>query len=72
MDKVRNCYPSAHCAKPQITGHESDIRAASAHAALSIGWGTVLAMAVRRTALPPLAVGLAGGAAITAVVARRG
>jgi hypothetical protein len=40
---------------------------ALAHVALSIGWGTVLVMAVRRTALPPLAVGLAGGAAIAAV-----
>ena len=35
-----------------------------AHVALSLGWGTVLAMAVRRTSLPPVAVGLAGGAAI--------
>jgi hypothetical protein len=40
---------------------------ALAHVALSVGWGTVLAMAVRRTALPPLAVGVAGGAAIAAV-----
>ena len=40
---------------------------AVAHVALSMGWGTVLAMAVRRTALPPLAVGLAGGAAIAAI-----
>jgi len=39
----------------------------AAHIVLSIGWGTVLAMAVRRTSLPPLAVGLAGGAAIAAV-----
>jgi hypothetical protein len=36
------------------------------HAVLSLGWGTVLAMAVRRTSLP-LATGLAGGAAIAAV-----
>jgi hypothetical protein len=42
-----------------------------AHRGLSVGWGTVLAMAVRRTALPPLAVGLAGGAAIAAAVLRR-
>jgi hypothetical protein len=38
-----------------------------AHVALSVGWGTVLAMAVRRTSLPPSAVGLAGGAAIAAL-----
>ncbi|HEV3365446.1 MAG TPA: hypothetical protein VG795_15155 [Acidimicrobiia bacterium] len=38
-----------------------------AHVALSLGWGTVLAMAVRRTSLSPVAVGLAGGAAIAAV-----
>jgi hypothetical protein len=38
-----------------------------AHVALSLGWGTVLAMAVRRTSLEPVAVGLAGGAAIAAV-----
>jgi hypothetical protein len=38
-----------------------------AHVALSLGWGTVLAMAVRRTSLPPVAVGLAGGAAIAAL-----
>ena len=38
-----------------------------AHVAVSLGWGTVLAMAVRRTSLPPLAVGLAGGAAIAAL-----
>ena len=38
-----------------------------AHVALSVGWGTVLAVAVRRTSFPPLAVGLAGGAAIAAV-----
>jgi hypothetical protein len=38
-----------------------------AHMALSLGWGTVLAMAVRRTSLSPVAVGLAGGAAIAAV-----
>ncbi len=37
---------------------------AIAHVAVSLGWGTVLAMAVRRTSLPPVAVGLAGGAAI--------
>ncbi|HKY78265.1 MAG TPA: hypothetical protein VJS45_19170 [Acidimicrobiia bacterium] len=38
-----------------------------AHVALSLGWGTVLAMAVRRTSLSPVAVGLAGGAAIAAI-----
>jgi hypothetical protein len=38
-----------------------------AHVAISLGWGTVLAMAVRRTSLSPVAVGLAGGAAIAAV-----
>lgn len=37
------------------------------HVALSLGWGTVLAMAVRRTSRFPLATGLAGGAAIAAV-----
>ena len=37
-----------------------------AHAVLSLGWGTVLAMAVRRTSLPPVAVGVAAGAAIAA------
>ena len=37
------------------------------HVALSLGWGTVLAMAVRRTSLAPVAVGVAGGAAIAAV-----
>ncbi len=39
----------------------------AAHVVLSIGWGTVLAVAVRRSSLPPVAVGLAGGAAIAAV-----
>jgi hypothetical protein len=38
-----------------------------AHMALSLGWGTVLAVAVRRTSLSPTAVGLMGGAAIAAV-----
>jgi predicted acyltransferase len=38
-----------------------------AHVVASLGWGTVLTMAVRRTSLSPLAVGLAGGAAIAAV-----
>lgn len=37
------------------------------HVALSLAWGTVLAVTVRRTALPPVAVGLAGGAVIAAV-----
>jgi hypothetical protein len=38
-----------------------------AHVALSLGWGTVLAVTVRRTSLPSVAVGLAGGAAIAAL-----
>ena len=38
-----------------------------AHAVLSLGWGTVLAMAVRRAPLPHVLTGLAGGAAIAAV-----
>lgn len=38
-----------------------------AHTVLSLGWGTVVAVAVRRTSLPPLAAGLAVGAAIAAV-----
>ena len=38
-----------------------------AHVVLSLGWGTFLAMAVRRTSLPPVAAGLAAGAAIAAV-----
>jgi hypothetical protein len=37
-----------------------------AHAVLSLGWGTVLAVAVRRTSLAPLPLGLAAGAAIAA------
>lgn len=40
---------------------------AVAHGALSLGWGTVVAMAVRRTTLSPVAVGLAAGAAIAAL-----
>jgi hypothetical protein len=38
---------------------------------ISVGWGTVLAMAVRRTSLAPATVGLAGGAGIAAAVLRR-
>jgi hypothetical protein len=38
-----------------------------AHTVLSLGWGTVVAGAVRRTSLPPLVAGLAVGAAIAAV-----
>jgi hypothetical protein len=38
-----------------------------AHVAVSLGWGTVLAVAVRRTSLSPVAVGVAAGAAIAAV-----
>jgi hypothetical protein len=38
-----------------------------AHVALSLGWGTVLAVAVRRTSLSPMTAGLAAGAAIAAV-----
>ena len=38
-----------------------------AHVVISLGWGTVLAVAVRRTSLSPVAVGLAGGAVIAAV-----
>ena|GEM_PF-4914446 len=40
---------------------------ALAHVVLSLGWGTVLAVAVRRTSLPPVPLGLAAGAAIAAV-----
>src|SRR5439155_9952326 len=39
----------------------------AAHAALSMGWGTVLALAVRRTSRPPVLVGVVAGAAIAAV-----
>jgi len=38
-----------------------------AHVVLSLGWGTVLAVAVRRTSLPPVPLGVAAGAAIAAV-----
>jgi len=38
-----------------------------AHVAISLGWGTVLAVAVRRLSVAPVAAGLAGGAAIAAV-----
>jgi|SRR5581483_627249 len=40
---------------------------AAAHVVLSLGWGTVLAVAVRRSALPPVAAGLVAGAAIAAL-----
>jgi hypothetical protein len=38
-----------------------------AHAVLSLGWGTVLTVAVRRTSLSPVPLGLAAGAAIAAI-----
>ena len=38
-----------------------------AHVAVSLGWGTVLAVAIRRTSLSPLAVGVTGGAAIAVI-----
>lgn len=38
---------------------------AAAHTVISIGWGTVLAVAVRRT--PPVAAGVIAGAAIAAL-----
>ena len=38
-----------------------------AHTVLSLGWGTVVAVAVRRTSLSPVVAGLAVGAAIAAV-----
>ena len=38
-----------------------------AHVVLSLGWGTVLAVAVRRTSLSPVPLGVAAGAAIAAV-----
>jgi hypothetical protein len=38
-----------------------------AHAAVSLGWATVLAVAVCRTSRAPVAVGVAAGAAIAAV-----
>ncbi len=38
-----------------------------AHVAVSLGWGTVLAVAVRRTSLSPLVAGVAAGAAIAVV-----
>jgi len=40
---------------------------AAAHVALSLGWGTVLAVTVRRTSLPPVAAGVAAGAVIAAL-----
>jgi len=40
---------------------------AIAHAGMSLGWGTVLAMAVRRAPLAPVAAGALAGAAIAAV-----
>jgi hypothetical protein len=40
---------------------------AAAHVVLSLGWGTVVAMAVRRTSLPPVVAGTLAGAAIAAV-----
>ena len=38
-----------------------------AHAVISLGWGTVLAVAVRRTSLRPVAAGAIAGAAIAAL-----
>lgn len=38
-----------------------------AHVTISLGWGTVLAVAVRRTSLPPVTTGVLAGAAIAAV-----
>lgn len=38
-----------------------------AHVVISLGWGTVLAVAVRRTSLPPVPTGVLAGAAIAAV-----
>jgi len=38
-----------------------------AHMVLSLGWGTVLAMAVRRSSLSPVAAGAVAGATIAAV-----
>ena len=40
---------------------------AVAHTGLSLGWGTVLAVAVRRTSLPPVPAGVAAGAVIAAL-----
>jgi len=38
-----------------------------AHVVLSLGWGTVLGVAVRRTSVPPVTAGLAAGVAIAAL-----
>ena len=38
-----------------------------AHGVISLGWGTVVAVAVRRTSLPPFPVGVAAGAVIAAL-----
>jgi hypothetical protein len=43
------------------------VAGALAHTVVSAGWGTVLAVAVRRTSVPPLAAGVTAGAAIAAV-----
>ena len=40
---------------------------AAAHVALSLGWGTVLAVALRRTPRPPVVAGALAGAAIAAL-----
>jgi len=40
---------------------------ALAHGGLSFGWATVLAVAVRRTTLPPVPAGVAAGAVIAAL-----
>jgi hypothetical protein len=39
----------------------------AAHVALSLGWGTVLAVAVRRAPVPPVSAGLIAGAVIAAI-----
>ena len=43
----------------------------AAHVGLSLGWGTVLAVAVRRLSLAPVTAGVVAGAAIAGVVLRR-
>jgi len=43
------------------------VAGALAHGAISFGWATVLAVAVRRTSLSPITVGVAAGAAIAVI-----
>jgi hypothetical protein len=85
--KAADWYPMAANGKPHL-GLAPVLRrglAAGAaagglvHVVVSLGWGTVLAVAVRRTPLPPVVIGVAAGAAIAAfgavagaVLARRG